>query len=728
MIQAGMLILSSLCVPIVAVTDAPFVQEHHECHAVANDVRAVAVDGAGNVWAAAKAGVYVLKKGATEWSQTYTGTAFTIAVDNEGVAWIGTWDGLYREASKVAGVDGPIAAVTATENGIAAAGFEGLWHVVDGAVSSAPLGCSRNIRSALAAPGGGLWFTTAMGLAYQKGESVTTYQTPGQLVSCDVRGMAYAPDNSLWIGSLGGITVFRDGVRTGHFTPAEGLPSIDVQCVARAPDGRMWVGTALGVARYADGAWSLRHSKRWLAGDDVRDVAFDADGTAWVATDAGVSAIKQRAMTLAEKASLLQTVCMERHVREPWLVEKCRLTVPGDTSTWEPEDDDNDGQYTAMYLMGESFRYAATKDPYAKDKSKKAFDALRYLQTVTETPGFIARTVIPSTWTRMHDPGDKFTDQELAEHIASDPRYKEVKVRWHPSRDGKWLWKGDTSSDEMTGHFCGYGYYYDLAADDAAKEEVRVHVRNVMDYIIDGGYVLKDIDGTHTRWGVWSPEKLNNDPDWAAERGCNSVEILSYLKTAYHVTDDEKYEREYLRLLHEHGYTDNVRHAKTYGPAWRTHIDDELLMLAFPALLNYEKDPELLALYRESLDYLYKGLKGDCSPYFEFTYGSLGGACTALEESVAFLRDAPLDCVNWRVDNSKREDIRLVRVPEFESVQTNRILPASERGIMRWDKNPWVAVQGDGGHSERCPSYWLLPYWMGRYYGYIDPPSGTKTE
>ena len=294
----------------------------------------------------------------------------------------------------------------------------------------------------------------------------------------------------------------------------------------------MWVGTEAGAARYDGQSWSVRHSRRWLADDNVRDIAFDAHGTAWIATAGGVSAIKRRSMTLAEKADHFLDVCLARHVRAPGLVEKCSLAVPGDTSTWKPRDDDNDGQYTAMYLAMESFRYAATEAPDAQANAKKAFDALHFLQTVAETPGFVARTVIPISWTSMADPNRTISDRQWAEMRVDDPRNKKVETRWHRSRDGQWRWKGDTSSDEITGHMFGYLFYHDLVADQAERQRVARHILNIVDTIAANGYVLKGLDGTHTRWGVWSPAKLNDDPDWAAERGINSVEILSYLKLA----------------------------------------------------------------------------------------------------------------------------------------------------------------------------------------------------
>ncbi len=416
-------------------------------------------------------------------------------------------------------------------------------------------------------------------------------------------------------------------------------------------------------------------------------------------------------------------------------MEKTRLLTPGDVSTSSHEDDDNDGQYTNMYMAAEAYRYAVTGAPDAKEHALRAFEAMEFLQTVTGTEGFIARTVVPAGWTapdnpnphRLHDRNRTYTPQERSAQLVEDPRYKPVEVRWHPTPDGKWLWKGDTSSDEVTGHFYGYWIFSEFMAEtDAEKTRVQALVRRVTDYIIDGGYVFRGVDGTHTRWGVWSPELLFGNLDWRAERNINCTELLSYLKTAYHITGDEKYEREYRRLIDDHGYLEGARRPKTDNPSEFTHIDDELLALTLPGLLLSEKDPELRAAYEEGLRQWHSVIAGEFSPYYNFTMGALGSGDIKVEECVAFLRDAPLDLIRWTVDNTKREDLELVRRPELDHWQTSRLVPPSERGVMRWDKNPWSAVRGDGGHTESSGVYWLLPYWMGRYYGYIAAPAGGR--
>jgi hypothetical protein len=172
--------------------------------------------------------------------------------------------------------------------------------------------------------------------------------------------------------------------------------------------------------------------------------------------------------------------------------------------------------------------------------------------------------------------------------------------------------------------------------------------------------------------------------------------------------------------LYEYDYLTNINQVKTTNPAWRTHIDDELLALAFPVLMEYEKDPGLIRTYKNSFEQWYEAAGQDCSPYFNFLYGAYRGYDPNLDCSIENLRDTPLDLVQWRVDNTKREDLELTRLPEYEFIQTNRLVPISERGgVMRWDRNPWQAIQGNGGHTESDGVFWLLPYWMGRYYGFI---------
>jgi hypothetical protein len=430
-------------------------------------------------------------------------------------------------------------------------------------------------------------------------------------------------------------------------------------------------------------------------------------------------------MTLEEKAGYYHEICMKRHVRAPFFVEKCRFPDPANRDVWEPMDDDNDGSYTAFYMAMECLRYAVTGDDQARENANRAFESIEFLHTVTGMDGFIARTAVPSTWTLMADPNEEISPQEAADRRIRDPRYKQVEQRWRLSSDGKWLWKGDTSSDEVTGHFFGYYFFHELAAEGEYKDRVREVTRKLMDHIIRNGYCLLDVDGQPTRWAKWAPEMLRQ-PDWRSEAPINAFEILSFLKVSGYVTGDDKYEKEYRRLAEEHGYAELARRPKMYGLAERTHIDDELLSMAWPGLLLNEKDPVLLAKYREGVSWAHRTVANEMNPQANFLYALIGGAEFHVDDSIAYLRDSPLDLVQWVVDSAPRDDVRLVRRPMPAPLQTDRMLPPSERGVMRWDKNPWEHISGDfsdaKGRLESSGVHWMFPYWLGRYCSIIAAP------
>jgi len=52
-------------------------------------------------------------------------------------------------------------------------------------------------------------------------------------------------------------------------------------------------------------------------------------------------------------------------------------------------------------------------------------------------------------------------------------------------------------------------------------------------------------------------------------------------------------------------------------------------------------------------------------------------------------------------------------------------LPADERPLGKWNSNPYRLDSSGEGRSEDDGAYFLLPYWMGRYYGFIEEPSGS---
>jgi hypothetical protein len=715
--------------------DEYFWQEYHEAYPVGktpeeNNVRSIVVDNIASVWIATAEGVFVKKEAQLSWlalpfSASDKGPAYAVATDDQSVVWMGTWKGVFsfrnNSLNRVPGTEGPISLICTAREGVYALGPGGVWLYNGKTFVKKDYPIARSVRSVISDGRRGIWVASDVGLYHCNAQGTNYFQKTDVLLSAYLKGLALDSDQELWVAGLGGVTILKDGKKQRVIRTENGCPSIYTTCVRRAAGGAMWIGTQVGVVRYQqDGTHSLRFSRRWLLDDHVNDIAFDREGNAWIATEQGVSAIKKRKMTLSSKQDYFYDVLMKRHIRKPWIAGQCHLNIPGDASSWQPEDDDNDGEYGGNYLTMECFRYAVTKSEDARQKAKKAFDFLKQLREVTGGDGYFARTIVPADWgDRVHDANRAFTEKEKAEELVKEPRFKPVEIRWRKSKDGLWLWKGDASSDEWCGHMMGYYFYYLLVADEAEKAVVRRHVSLLVDHLIANNFNMMDIDGTHTRWSVWSPASLNHDPEWAPDKNENSMELLAFLKLAYYMTDDRKYEQHYLRLIQEEHYLDNMADLTRQNPAWFVYYDVMMQAYLYPILIKCEKDPQLKAWYQQHMDNWMELRKNDKNPQINFLYCYARDKNIELAASVDFLTDTPLDLISWNIDHTKREDIRLVHEPVLDELQVNELPPASIRSAVRWDRNPWAAINGYPD-TEREPVFWLLPYWMGRYLKMIQ--------
>ncbi len=567
----------------------------------------------------------------------------------------------------------------------------------------------------------------------------------------DVRGVAVDSLGQLWFATpAGAVCETQDGWK--FYTGSEGLPYNDFTTIQAGPDGEVWFGTHLGVIRFDGKSWAYRQGKRWLPGDDVRGIAVDEQGKGWFATDGGVGLIERRMMTLREKAEFYEDE-MERYIRRTPMgyVSEVGLAKAGDRSQIIYHDSDNDGLWTSMYGAGECFAFAATGDAKAKDRAKRAFEALRFLQKVTQgcehspPKGYVARTVIS---TELPDPNVGRLERDRKAQAERDALWKVYEPRWPKSADGKWYWKSDTSSDELDGHYFFYPAYYDLVADtEEEKERVREVVRDLTNHLIEHDYNLVDHDGKPTRWGVYSPKSLNHDPNWAEERGLKSLSMLSYLAVAEHITGDPVYGEHTRKLIEDHAYDTNAMIYKIHrGIGSGNQSDDEMAFMSFYNLVKYTKNEGLREQMLLSFFNAWVIEQPEMNPFFNFAYAAFGldakhssqwGTFPIapwegwLEDSLATLEGFPLDRLNWGCRNSHRLDV--VWLPRQQSGEivgppeanvgyrvSGKVLPVENRHFNHWNTNPWrLDYEGDG-RQLASGTVFLLPYYMGLYHGFIE--------
>ena len=661
----------------------------------------------------------------------------------------------------------PVASIPAEQPLALAANDKALYLATDAGLYRADTGAAKftrvdfpvsagNIRQIAVGPAGELAIAASDGLFIMDatGSWRTEYprEGPRSWAPKDVRAVTFDSEGGLWFASPQGAG-YRGANGWKLFTGAEGLPYDDFTSIAAGERGVVWLGTSLGAIRFDGKTWEYRQGLRWVPDDAIRAIAVSSGGNAWFATSKGVGLIERKPTTFAEKARYFEDEIDKRHRRTTYgYVAAVELPTAGDESKWIQHDTDNDGLWTAMYGAGECFDYAATHDPLAKQRARKAFEALRFLSQVTQggehpaPPGFPARSILPTSGPdpNLHDSKER----DIEFRATHDHLWKVLSLRWPKSADGKWYWKSDTSSDELDGHYFFYAQYYDLVAETPQeKDEVRLVVRAITDHLLEHNYSLVDWDGKPTRWAVYDPGTINDTRDHWSDRGLNSLSILSYLKVAEHMTGDPKYTQAYRKLIAQDKYAMNVMFAKLSGGRGSgNHSDNEMAFMSYYDLIKYETDDDLLQYYTASLATYWHGTAPEMNPLFNFIAAvSLRGKKYSdpfetvdltlpgdwREDSLDTLRRMPLDRVDWKHNNSNRKDIVPARDLTLEDdagdnlgYRTNgRVIPVDEQYFDFWNHNPYDLNSGGDeqgeGHGLGDGGVFLLPYYMGLYHGFI---------
>jgi len=509
----------------------------------------------------------------------------------------------------------------------------------------------------------------------------------------------------LFVSTDQGLSVLR-GAALKTLKGEDGLSYEETTCLAKGFDNDLWIGTTTGAIRMLQDDWHYFGPYRWLPENHVYDISV-AEHSVAIATKGGIGIISYEPYTLAKKADYY-----ERHINR-WGHKRLgfihTLYWSEEHDQWVREISDNDGGHTAPYLAAMCYKYAVTGDEEAYQEALNSLKAMVWLEQITPKKGFFARAI----WSTGGD-----LDTRSRHGSGGLP------AKWYPTKDGKWYWKGDTSSDEVDAHFYSVSLFHDLIAKGKDKELAKQHLIRISEHIIENGWVLRDMDGEPTRWGRWDPEYLLRPYGFVA-RGLNGMQAQTYMHTAYALSGDEKFQRGLQQTL-EWGYQRyTVRQKITFPPEDIAPWDDNLANRCYYTLLRYAKDPYLKSIYLRSLERSYALKRIEHIPWYNFVYGAITGNDCETDKAVQHLRSWPLDCIDYSYRNSHRDDL----YPEPGYVPyaggTKAISPR-ETGIKRGHRNAMYLDGGRGGRLVMEPTGYLRDYWMGRYHGFISAPETTN--
>lgn len=253
--------------------------------------------------------------GWTTYSQKNSGlisdNAYSVALDQDGRAWIGTingisvfdgdgWttytsenSGLVRDEVRVIAM-GPEGRVWVGTAGGANAKTGEQWITYPATASSLPM--SRYITGIVTDPSGRVWFgTSGDGIRILDGShwTILRMETSG-LLGNYANALGIDPEGRVWVGTNKGVSIFDKAALSSAPELTSALVGKDVRAIAFDPEGNPWVGTRNRGAFFFDGeAWRPDGPQNTggLAGDTVEAIAIDGQGRPYLLAENQLSVL-----------------------------------------------------------------------------------------------------------------------------------------------------------------------------------------------------------------------------------------------------------------------------------------------------------------------------------------------------------------------------------------------------------------------------------------------------
>ncbi|MEZ4266549.1 MAG: hypothetical protein R3F39_09235 [Myxococcota bacterium] len=481
--------------------------------------------------------------------------------------------------------------------------------------------------------------------------------------------------------------------------------------------------------------------------------------------------------TLAQKAAGYDAIAARLHVH-PTLkfmatVELARAEVtcpagqtapcyapvkPASEATYDDVDkfitDANDGLWSALYLTSQAYRYAVTRSPEALAMIKLLLEGEVERMEITGVSGVFARRLIPPGVKGADCPADDATYKVDVE--KDDDRWVRVGTtgcveavnaagEWFTStrcgleKYAGWCFYDNVSQDEYAGHMMALGAIIRLVDDAGARATATELLRKVGLHLAANKLKFIDWDDRPTEHGFIGMPAM----------------ALGWLATAAAVTEDPTIVDFYRGcLLQEDGprdcldalgsfllpMSDNLELMANYAGAgdcasnWNGR---SMTITSFTNLLWFANDPALLARARDLMANAVMNPPGAARPmviednpwwnFFWAAHKAHGPAdptplLAEVEAGICQLKRFPADkhqpeinaaaiyetdCID-RLDNPLAATI----IPPELRCPTKFLWWFNPYEIQTCEEKTWRITQ---------PQDFLMPYWMGRYYGFIPP-------
>jgi uncharacterized protein (TIGR03437 family) len=320
--------------------------------------------------------------------------------------------------------------------------------------------------------------------------------------------------------------------------------------------------------------------------------------------------------------------------------------------------------WTGAYLAAEAFRYKVTQSADALNNVKTALAGLKALADVTGD-NRLARCMVLA-----------------ASPYAAGIESEEAQNTIH--QNPPWIWVDNTSRDQLVGAFFGLGAAYDLVDDATVKSNIGDLATRLIGFIAQH---------------QWSP----ND-DVSNTFALRPEELQMLLQVARHVNPANTISGPFFVLPVETAALVDVHSNSSY---YKFNLD----YMTFYNLVRLQNNSENQGVYRIVRDYT----ASHQNAFFDIVDRALAGANASRDAEMRSLLD------QWLQRPKREAYVDLSRTVAVCGSEACQPIPVAQRPTVEflWQIDPFQLAGGGDRTVEGSGIDYILPYWMGRYYGVI---------